>query len=278
MVQWQDELPSARAVAHFREEGWLAVPRFFSPRETEALQREVERLRAAGRLRNVATAGDGVTPAADRRNLQLCPMYRDSRLFRALPFHPRVVEAVRALLGDPVLLQLDQVFLKPAGDGAGTAWHQDNAYFRMEDPLRGTAMWIAVHEATAANGTLRLIPRAFHTLLPHYRDPHSDHHIRCDPEETGAVTVALPAGGVVFFCYGTPHATGPNRTGQDRAGVAYHFVNARYAPAELAQPGRDYRPFLTGPAARGGLDEYGERLDGCWAEEVERVLAGGGRA
>ena len=40
------------------------------------------------------------------------------------------------------------------GDGIGTNWHQDNAYFKIRDPMRGTAMWIAAHDATIANGTI----------------------------------------------------------------------------------------------------------------------------
>ena len=44
---------------------------------------------------------------------------------------------------DPVVLHLDQVFLKPGKQGMGTNWHQDNAYFQIEDPLQGTAMWTA---------------------------------------------------------------------------------------------------------------------------------------
>ena len=54
-------------------------------------------------------------------------MYRQSPLFRALPFAEKVVGAVRALLGDPLILHLDQVFLKPGKTGMGTHWHQDKA-------------------------------------------------------------------------------------------------------------------------------------------------------
>src|SRR5438046_8852786 len=100
-------------IAHFQKEGYLPVPEFFSPRETAAMRAEVERLLEAGLLRNVATEGDGKTPAKSLRNLQLCPMYRQSPLFRALPFHPHVESAVSHLIGDPVILHLDPVFLKP---------------------------------------------------------------------------------------------------------------------------------------------------------------------
>jgi Phytanoyl-CoA dioxygenase (PhyH) len=111
-------------VEQFRAHGYLAVPAFFSAREVAAMRAELERLKREGFLRNVATDGDGKTTSRSIANLQLCPMYQKSDLFRALPFDPKVVEAVRQLIGDPVLLHLDQVFLKPRKHGSGTSWHQ----------------------------------------------------------------------------------------------------------------------------------------------------------
>src|SRR5687767_4340647 len=68
-------------VHHFRTHGYLAMPQFFSPRETAGIQAEVERLKREGHLRNVATDGDGKTTSQTMQNLQLCPMYRQSPLF-----------------------------------------------------------------------------------------------------------------------------------------------------------------------------------------------------
>jgi ectoine hydroxylase-related dioxygenase (phytanoyl-CoA dioxygenase family) len=174
-----------------------------------------------------------------------------------------------------VILRLDQVFLKPPRDGMGTHWHQDNAYFKISHPLKGTAMWIAAHEATVANGTLHVIPGSFRERYSHYRDPFSDHHIRCDPPEERAVPIELPAGGVVFFCYGTAHCTRENRTDRERAGVAFHFIHADYAAEEsekIVAADRTYHPYLTGPEATGGLREYGVRVADTWEREVERAL------
>jgi phytanoyl-CoA hydroxylase len=144
----------------FRSRGYLAVPGFFDAKETAALQADIERLKRNSFLRNVATEGDGKTTSGTKQNLQLCPANFYSTLIRALPFAPKVIEAVTNLIGEEVTLHLDQIFLKPGKTGMGTAWHQDNAYFKVPQPLRGTAMWIAIHDATVANGTMRVVPHA----------------------------------------------------------------------------------------------------------------------
>lgn len=261
-------------IRHFREQGYLAVPDFWSERAVEAMRIELERLKRAGLLRNVATEGDGKTHSQTRENLQLCPMWPHSDFFRAMPFAPGVAEAVGQLIGDPVLLHLDQVFLKPGGHGAGTNWHQDNAYFEIDDPLRGTALWTAVHAATVENGTLHVVPGSFRERYEHRRDPDSDHHIRCWPPEERAVPIELPAGGAVFFAYGVAHCTRANHTERERAGVALHFLNGSANGQARGGFPVGKRPFLTGPDATGGKREYGVRVAGTWDAEVERVLSG----
>jgi ectoine hydroxylase-related dioxygenase (phytanoyl-CoA dioxygenase family) len=259
--------------ARFREEGWVALPEFWTSEEIAAMRAELDRLKTAGKLRNVATDGDGKTHSRTKTNLQLCPMSPHSTFFRAMPFAPKVAEAVGQLIGDPVLLHLDQVFIKPGRHGAGTNWHQDNAYFKIPDPLKGTALWTAVHDATIANGTMNIVPGSFREEYEHSRDPDSDHHIRCYPDESRAVPVELPAGGVLFFAYGTAHCTRGNNTDHERAGVALHFINADVDGEALAGFPLGKRPYLTGPnAAGGGEEEYGVRVAGTWDQEVARAL------
>jgi ectoine hydroxylase-related dioxygenase (phytanoyl-CoA dioxygenase family) len=256
---------SDKQLEEFRRDGFFTCHRFFTRAEVAVLQDEIERLKSEGLLRNVSTTGDGQTHSSSKRNLQLCPTYPHSPRFRALPFDEKVVLAISELIGDPVRLRLDQVFLKPAGDGAGTNWHQDNAYFKVQDPMRGVAMWIAVHDATVENGTMHMLPGLQYVELEHGRDLDSDHHIRCWPDESNQVPCELEAGGVVLFAYGTPHCTKGNRTTKDRAGLAYHFFHADY-------PSRDgfgdLAPFLTGPSASGGIAEYGEDQRSKWRSFV----------
>ena len=257
----------------FRSQGYLAVPGFFNAQETAALQADISRLKRNNFLRNVATDGDGKTTSGTKQNLQLCPANFYSTLIRALPFAPKVIEAVRNLIGEEITLHLDQIFLKPGKTGMGTAWHQDNAYFKISQPLRGTAMWIAIHDANIANGTIRVVPQAFDTLLPHERDGNSDHHIRCFRDETKAETVELKAGGVLFFCYGTPHCTGDNTTDSERAGLAYHFLCEDQTSEEFYTSGRigNPRPRLAGPDSTGGFEEYGSSIAGTWGDEITKA-------
>ncbi len=260
-------------IAQFRETGYLAVPDFWSAQEVAAMQAETERLKQAGLLNNVATDGDGKTTSTAKANLQICPVYPHSEFFRAMPFAPKAVEAVRELIGDPVRLRLDQIFLKPAHHGSGTNWHQDNAYFQLPDPLQGVALWTAVHAATAANGTMRVIPGSFRTKYEHTRDPESNHHLRCYPPEAESVTVELPEGGALFFAYGVAHATGANSTDKDRAGFALHFLNDAAAASAGDGFRRETAPLLSGAEATGGVKEYGVQVAGTWDDQVARLTA-----
>ena len=253
---------SANQVQQFVEFGYTTVNGFFEPNEVAAMRKEVERWRLSGLLRDVSTDPE------KRQNLQLIPLHARSTLFRALPFAPKVIESVGALIGHPLMKILDQMFLKPAKLGMGTHWHTDNAYFHLTNPMAGVAMWIAVDDATFENGTLRIVPGAFREMFPHTRDVDSDHHIRTEIDETQALDCELDAGGVAFFCFGTPHATGDNVSVNERAAVGIHFVNVSKAEGHASERWQQIR--ISGAGASGGQDEYGTRVD--FEMEVERVL------
>jgi len=277
---------SAQQIEQFKTHGYTLVEGFFGADEVAALQAELKRLRDADLVRNVRPAAEGVDPNKVKANFQLVPMSPHSPLIKAMPFEPKVIDAVTSLIGDEIILHLDQTFVKPGLRGTGTNWHQDNAYFKINDPMQGTAMWIAVDDATLANGTMRIIPDMYHEKLEHEKDPESNHHIRCYPSpelEQQSVAFELKAGDVGFFCYGTPHCTMANNTLEDRAGIAMHFLTYEAATTgkhseEFTNDDRDYRPYLTGPKATNGQKEYGEDMTGRWRQEVEKLIGQGAPA
>jgi ectoine hydroxylase-related dioxygenase (phytanoyl-CoA dioxygenase family) len=260
---------SADQLKQFNDQGFVVLPHFFTEREVAAMRAELDRFKREGMLRNVATDGDGKTHSNTVQNLQICPISPKSEFYRALPFCPKVVAVVRQLIGDPVQHHLDQIFLKPGRHGMGTNWHQDNAYFGLTDPTKGVGMWVALHDATIANGTMTVIPGIYREKLTHQRDGNSDHHIRCYPNEDKAVPIEIKAGGALFFNYGVPHCTRGNTTEHERAGLALHFLRT-----DFRNPKHTYTlPVLSGPEATGGVKEWGVKVEGTWEQQVERMLA-----
>jgi phytanoyl-CoA hydroxylase len=261
---------SHEQIAQYRHEGYTTVPDFFNEQEVAAMRAELQRFKDEGLLRNVARTGDGLTESKTQANLQICPIAPKSELFRALGFSRKVVDAVRQLIGDPIVWQLDQIFLKPGHSGKGTAWHQDNAYFRIENRLQGVGMWTALHAATVANGTMHVIPRGDAELLNHERDGESDHHIKCVVDESKAVAVELPAGGVLFFNYAVPHCTKGNTTDHERAGLALHFLRE-----EAVVESERKIATLTGPHSTHGVEEFGKDQRHEWERQIQRLAPAG---
>ncbi|MBX3014084.1 MAG: phytanoyl-CoA dioxygenase family protein [Caldilineaceae bacterium] len=262
-------LVSAQQLAQFRDEGYAVFPTFFEPDELAAMLAELARFQREGLGRNVATEGDGKTHSTAKVNYQIIPLNNKSDLFRAFPFNPKVVAVVGQLIGTPFVRHLDQIFLKPGRTGAGTSWHTDNAYFQISDPTKGVGMWVALHDATLANGTLHVIPRSYLETFAHARDLGSDHHITFNVDDSRAVPILLPAGGAVFFNYGTGHGTKANNTDHERAGLAFHFLHTDYVAQGRLTDGVVH---ITGPQATGGVREYGVAVADRWPSEVRKLV------
>lgn len=262
-------------IQHWKDNGFVMAPEFFSPEETKALQLEVERLKEEELFNNVSTAGDGETEDKENVNLQLHQPGHHSPLIRALPYSEKFMNSVNALVGTPNEIQTTQIFYKPAGNGSATNWHQDNAYFGALDVTMGTGIWIAIHDANEENGTMRIIPKSYLEKLDHERDMHSNHHIRCYPNEDKAIPCVLPAGGVLFFNYGIAHSTGPNLTNGDRAGLALHVHHVDMPLGEgqiksrVSRKDSVSRPLAGGD---GGESLFGESQVGRF-DDVVRKLA-----
>lgn len=261
---------NANQVAAYHRDGYVAVPQFFSADDVALMRIELARLVAEGKGRNVVVESDGKTRPSTAVNFQICPIHTISEVIRSLSFSAKVVSAVTALLGPNVRRRLDQVFIKPGKVGVGTTWHQDNDYFyelRGKDAPRGLGMWIAIHDATVANGTMHVIPGVHEQSFKHVREELSDHHVTCKAvvDESKAVAIEVPAGGVLLFNYGVPHCTKANTTDQERAGLALHFQDSAI-PVEVKHS--HAVPIIAGDGNDGGLTAYGVDQRGRWEAYV----------
>src|SRR5688572_355129 len=95
---------SDRKMVEYHSLGYTVAEGFFTLREVEAFRLELDRFVEQGMLRNVTTTDDGITRGTSQLNLQILPVHPHSRLFRAVPFHSKVIAAVTQLLGEPVIM------------------------------------------------------------------------------------------------------------------------------------------------------------------------------
>jgi ectoine hydroxylase-related dioxygenase (phytanoyl-CoA dioxygenase family) len=87
--------------------------------------------------------------------------------FHDILWHPAFTVPASQLLGGPVRFWHDQLFCKPAHHGGGVAWHQDYSYWTRTEPMAHLTCWIALDDATRANGCLHYLPGSHRwPLLP----------------------------------------------------------------------------------------------------------------
>jgi len=140
--------------------------------------------------------------------------------------HPRIQGVATSLLGaNPILFQ-DMALIKPPFIGSEKPWHQDDAYFSFVPLGQIMGCWIALDDATVANGCMHVIPGG-HNLGP------KKHHHTYDCEiESGrinvsdAIPVEIPAGGAMFFHGLLPHQTPPNSSPGRRRALQFHYRGA----------------------------------------------------
>ena len=136
-----------------------------------------------------------------------------------------VLAALKPLLqGHDAEMFQDMALIKPPRLGREKPWHQDKAYFEYALGTPVVGVWIALDEATIANGCMQLLPGR-HKEGPILHFQRRDWQI-CDNTILGSQSVAVPLkpGGLLFFDgmlpHGTPHNSSPNR----RRALQFHYA------------------------------------------------------
>ncbi|WP_164775340.1 phytanoyl-CoA dioxygenase family protein [Paenibacillus glycanilyticus] len=147
----------------------------------------------------------------------------DDRL-RHVAYHPAILRAVEAILGEKPRLVQDMALLKPPHGGGEKPWHQDMAYGNLAYNKPVVGVWIALDEAALDNGCMHVLPGSHADgATPHYavRDWQlCDTHVAVEKD----VAVPLQSGGLLFFHgllkHGTPYNLSPKR----RRALQFHYV------------------------------------------------------
>jgi non-haem Fe2+, alpha-ketoglutarate-dependent halogenase len=160
-----------------------------------------------------------------------------------IAFDPTILDAVEDLIGPDILIYHSTIFVKEANTPAFVHWHQDGAYFFLE-PAEQVTAWIALSEASAKAGCMRVIPGSNRfEWLKHEDDPSPNNMI---PRGQGVlnrftdrdgVPMPLQAGQMSLHHTRTLHASGPNDNGDRRIGVNISYIPAHVKPLGSPRPG-----------------------------------------
>lgn len=233
----------------FEDQGYLVLEGFLTEAEVTECEREIER------LHGVAAELEEEDPG--RRNFQLEPYVdatdgdsrpilrkieqtrRHSDVFRDLAAHPKLIDTVRVLLGDDLLLFRSTLMLKPAHHGSAHAFHQDSAYWPMDPPALVTVS-IALTDSSPENGCIQVIPESHKWGMQEWGHIAQDRDRplteRDDLDLSRVVEMPLQAGSALMFHSLVVHGSGTNDSPKPRhtALYAYFPPTVRYRPA----PGR----------------------------------------
>ncbi|MBX3118602.1 MAG: phytanoyl-CoA dioxygenase family protein [Fimbriimonadaceae bacterium] len=213
-------------VRFFQEEGYLVLPQVSAPDEIEAIRRIYDRLFQARAGRETGNqfdlAGDDEEGSEAKLPQILDPSGFAPEMKETLAWaNARAV--MEQLLGAPLSWQGDHAILKPAGQGAPTPWHQDEAYWDETSDHSNLSCWIPLQDVDIEMGCMHYIPGShLGEVLKHQQIGNNPkvHGLEIAPDAgvdlTAAVGVPLPAGGCVIHHQRTLHYAPGNTSDQDR--------------------------------------------------------------
>ncbi len=144
----------------------------------------------------------------------------------ALAAHAGLLGVLQRLMEDTPVLFQDMALVKPKFFGSEKPWHQDCAYFNLEEGTTVVGVWIALDEATAENGCMHIIPGS-HNEGPMIHFKRRDWQI-CDTHVPIArdTMVPLQPGGCLFWHGLLHHGSPVNQSPHRRRALQFHYKPA----------------------------------------------------
>lgn len=219
------ESVDADQIAFFRENGFLALGPIAADDELAWMRRVYDRIfdaRAGRESGDQFDLGGTDEEGATESLPQILNPAKYAPELREGAYLARAERIARQLLGPEASGGVAHAILKPAGIGAPTPWHQDEAYWDPSRAYDSVSIWMPLQEATLDNGCLWFVPGSHRWEVQEHRPIGGDPRIHglemCDAEAktVGAVACPLAPGGITIHRNRTAHYAGPNTTGGPR--------------------------------------------------------------
>jgi ectoine hydroxylase len=262
-------LLTAQQLKEFDEQGYVFLPNCFSDDEIAVLRAEAENIYKTDR-QEVWREKSGAPRTAFAAHT-----YNEA--FRLLGAHPRLIEPVSQLFGEPVYMHQYKINAKAAFEGEVWQWHQDYGTWARDDGMpEPRAMNIAVFldEVMPINGPLMFIPKSHkHGVLAAGHDKQTTSYplwtldketitkLCEEASPPGGIGIVAPTGkpgSVLMFHGNLVHASPPNLTPYPRK-IVYltlcavsNYIRTPTRPDWIAH--RDFTPIE--PVADDALLQY----------------------
>jgi ectoine hydroxylase-related dioxygenase (phytanoyl-CoA dioxygenase family) len=223
---------SPEQIASYRENGFLALDAITTSEEIARLISVYDTLFARRAGREDGNQFDVVSADDDEAEAGLPQILNPRRYAPELGntlFEANALQIAQQLLGNDAKFVGDHAIFKPAGSGAATPWHQDEAYWNPDVDAHAIAVWMPLQEATLENGCMQFLPGSQKMEIVPHRSIGGDTRIHgmeldIDIDTSGAVACPLPAGGATIHDARTLHYTGPNRSRVPRRAYILNFA------------------------------------------------------
>ncbi len=233
------KLLTEEQVRFFVENGYLVVPGLMSAEEVEELRQDTIKVARGGYpCDSIPPVPPETSDDAVLRTI-LCihqPHYISPVMERYIR-HPKICGILSQITAahlpywdGSVKCMQSMLFVKPP-QFQGQAWHQDEIYIPTRDrSLIGA--WIALDDATIANGCLWVVPGSHRTGYLYPQHPHNnpdEFDFAAESfgfDESQEVPVEVPTGSLVFFNGYLLHRSRKNRSEVYRRVLVSHYMNA----------------------------------------------------
>jgi ectoine hydroxylase-related dioxygenase (phytanoyl-CoA dioxygenase family) len=156
-----------------------------------------------------------------RRSIQLTnPSKYQSWLLNTI-YVRNATRIAHQVLSPKSFLTFDFVLLKPAGVGAGTPWHQDEAYLDPKYDHSTLTFWMPLQDVGPSDGCMAYLPGSHLRGVFEHRSVHGDpraHAYECATTiaQEESVVCPLPGGGCAIHGQRTMHSSSNNTSSVDR--------------------------------------------------------------
>lgn len=221
--------------AKYSRDGYLVLERLFTADEVGRLLAQLEDLvlqrrpRPAGvhfQVEPIVAQGQTAAQSALDALRKVEGLVPNDTVFHEFAVAPKLLDRIEDLVGPDIKLFRDALMMKPARHGSEKPYHQDSPYWPI-DPPDLVSCWVALDDATEANGCMRVIPGS-HRWGPQPHRMIRDYQVdETTLDLSQEVSVPLKAGGCLLFHSLLLHATAPNTSDQPRRAMIVSYMSAR---------------------------------------------------